>query len=213
MKYHYSTILLFDSYESILLPRHNRTGGIEKITPKATYRHKRLNTFTQNNVVYNCHFCLHQTLIKERDSPSPYEREMSFKVQTILEGGTSTLHRCKFVDSEEGDISNNNVTRMDEFASPTITLDDPVADIPATSRSESVQLRQRQGQEKGLNQGLRKNSESNSAALYAENSIRTSNKRKKRSWISLKEIADNIGCGNHRFLPDLVIRFTICKNF
>nr|KYP32810.1 hypothetical protein KK1_046406 [Cajanus cajan] len=46
--------------ETVLQPDFNSTVRIEKNKSKVRHKHKKTDNITQNNVVYKCHFCLHQ---------------------------------------------------------------------------------------------------------------------------------------------------------
>ncbi|GMP76193.1 hypothetical protein CsSME_00032974 [Camellia sinensis var. sinensis] len=198
--------------ESILHPGCNCIIRIEKNTAKARCRRKSSNISTQNSVVYKCHFCSHRNL--KRGTPRGHMKEIcppkarpSFK----LEPSRSTV--IKSVKLDEGATGNKEVKKVDEIASPAITTDDPVIDSPAPA-TPSVKTgptllegkrrkRNRSGAKKAAE------SESNSATTVAENSVSAANKRKRKSWTSLKEIAESSEHGNRQNLSNLTIPFFI----
>ncbi|CAL5430103.1 unnamed protein product [Camellia sinensis] len=180
--------------ESILQPGYNCTVRIEKNTTKARHRGKSSNISTQNSVVYKCHFCSHRNL--KRGTPQGHMREIcppKAKPSFKLEPSCSTV--IKSVKLEEGATGNKEVKRVDEIASPAITTDDPVIDSPAPATPSVrtgptlLEAKRRKRNRSGAKKAAE--SESNSTTTVAENSVSAANKRKRKSWTSLKEIAES----------------------
>ncbi|KAI8569562.1 hypothetical protein RHMOL_Rhmol02G0288000 [Rhododendron molle] len=197
--------------ESILQPGYNCTIRIEKNRAKARRsRHKRPNISTQNNVVYSCHFCSHRNL--KRGTPRGHTKEICPpKAKPPMKSKSSHSIVPKSVNSEKSAMSNPEVKRTDEIASPAMTTEDLVTETPATP-SVSTCTTLLEAKRRKRNRSASKKAaepESNSAALDAEKSVGTSNKRKKKPWTSLKEIAEHSERGNNRSLTHLAIPFLI----
>ncbi|KAL7178373.1 hypothetical protein ACSBR2_031512 [Camellia fascicularis] len=185
--------------ESILQPGYNCTIRIEKNTAKARRRRKSSNISTQNSVVYKCHFCSHRNL--KRGTPRGHMKEIcppKAKPSFKLEPSRSTV--IKSVKLDEGATGNKEVKKVDEIASPAITTDDPVIDSPAPATPSVrtgptlLEAKRRKRNRSGAKKAAE--SESNSATTVAENSVSMANKRKRKSWTSLKEIAESSEHGN-----------------
>lgn len=117
----------------------------------------------------------------------------------------------KSVNLEKPAMSNPEVKRTDEIASPAMTTEDLVTESLATpSVSTCITLLEAKRRKRNRS-GSKKvaESESNSAALDAEKSVSTSNKRKKKPWMSLKEIAEHSEHGNNQSLKHLAIPFLL----
>ncbi|XP_028051150.1 uncharacterized protein LOC114255803 [Camellia sinensis] len=198
--------------ESILQPGYNCTVRIEKNTAKARCRHKSSNVSTQNSVVYKCLFCSHRNL--KRGTPRGHTKEIcpsKAKPSFKLEPSHSMV--IKSIKLEEGATGNKEVKKVDEIASPAITTDDPVIDSPAPATPyvrtgpTLLEAKRRKRNRSGAKKAAE--SESNSATTVAENSVSAANKRKRKSWTSLKEIAESSELGNSQNLSNLTIPFFI----
>ncbi|XAR70295.1 hypothetical protein NMG60_11027104 [Bertholletia excelsa] len=115
------------------------------------------------------------------------------------------------VNSEEGEKSNVEARPLDEIAFPTVTTDDAFRDSPATPSVKTVttllEAKRRKRNRSGSNKAVEP--ESSSAVSEADKSIGTSNKRKRKSWTTLKEIAESSERGNKRNITNLTIPFDI----
>ncbi|CAL5356380.1 unnamed protein product [Camellia sinensis] len=176
------------------MPGYNCTVRIEKNTTKARHRGKSSNISTQNSVVYKCHFCSHRNL--KRGTPQGHMKEIcppKAKPSFKLEPSCSTV--IKSVKLEEGATGNKEVKKVDEIASPAITTDDPVIDSPAPATPSVrtgptlLEAKRRKRNRSGAKKAAE--SESNSTTTVAENSASAANKRNRKSWTSLKEIAES----------------------
>ncbi|KAI7993233.1 hypothetical protein LOK49_LG11G00458 [Camellia lanceoleosa] len=198
--------------ESILQPGYNCTVRIEKNTAKARHRHKSSSISTQNSVVYKCLFCSHRNL--KRGTPRghtkkicPSKAKPSFKLEP------SHPMVIKSIKLEEVATGNKEVKKVDKIASPAITTDDPVIDSPAPATPyvrtgpTLLEAKRRKRNRSGAKKAVE--SESNSATTVAENSVSAANKRKRKSWTSLKEIAESSEHGNSQNLSNLTIPFFI----
>ncbi|KAF7151000.1 hypothetical protein RHSIM_Rhsim02G0230400 [Rhododendron simsii] len=135
---------------------------------------------------YNCTVRIEKNRAKarrKRDSSRPYERDMSSKGQTTMKSKSSCAIILKSVNSEKPAMSNPEVK---------MTTEDLVTETPATPSVSTctslLEAKRRKRNRSGSKKAVE--SESNSAALDAEKSAGTSNKRKKKPWTSLKEIAE-----------------------
>ncbi|XP_057462944.1 uncharacterized protein LOC130753039 isoform X1 [Actinidia eriantha] len=184
--------------ESILQPGYNCTVRIEKNAAKAKHRRRKPNISTKNNVVYKCHFCSHRNL--KRGTPQGHMKELCPpKAKPSLKSEPSHSTILKPVNSEEGATGNIEVKKTDEIASPTT----PSVRTGTTLLEGKRRKRNRSGSKKVAE------SESNSAAIDAETCGSTSNKRKRKSWTSLKEIAESGEHDNNRNLTNITIPFLI----
>ncbi|THG15901.1 hypothetical protein TEA_008936 [Camellia sinensis var. sinensis] len=198
--------------ESILQPGYNCTVRIEKNTTKARHRGKSSNISTQNSVVYKCHFCSHRNL--KRGTPQGHMKEICPpKAKPSFKLGPSCSTVIKSVKLEEGATGNKEVKKVDEIASPAITTDDAVKDSPAPATPSVrtgltlLEAKRRKRNRSGAKKAAE--SESNSTTTVAENSVSAANKRKRKSWTSLKEIAESSEHGNSQNLSNLRIPFFI----
>ncbi|KAL6986251.1 hypothetical protein U1Q18_019619 [Sarracenia purpurea var. burkii] len=197
--------------ESILQPGYNCTVRIEKNTAKVRRRRKRSNISTQNNIVYKCHFCSHRNL--KRGTPRGHLKVRvapKAKPSLKLEPSQSTV--LKSVNSDEGAMGNVEVKTVDEVASPAMTTNDhPVMESSSTPSVRTGTTLLDAKRRKRNKSGSKKisESESSSAIRDAERSGSTSHKRKRKSWTSLKEIAESSEGGNKQNLKSFAIPFFI----
>ncbi|KAF7150062.1 hypothetical protein RHSIM_Rhsim02G0230900 [Rhododendron simsii] len=177
-------LLSFCRCESILQPGYNCTFRLEKNRAKARRsRHKRPNISTQNNVIYTCHFCSHQNL--KRGTPRGHTKDICPpKAKSPMKSKSSSSIVLKSVNSEKPAMSNPEVKRTDEIASPAMTTEDLVTETPATPSVSTCTTLLETKRKKRNRSGSKKaaESESNSDALDAEKSVGTSNKRKMKPW-------------------------------
>ncbi|BAT92048.1 hypothetical protein LR48_Vigan05g171600 [Vigna angularis] len=164
-----SSLITCQRCETVLEPGFNSTVRIEKNKSKVRHKKKKSGSITQNNVVYKCHFCLHQNL--RRGTPKGhikgiYPSKDKSRLETIppskfLTSGTSEL--------EKDTVSNGEINEINVFPSSTNTV--------------------------SLTEGRKRKQDS----LLSKNAIKTtkevaksagtSSKRRRKSWTSLKEIA------------------------
>lgn len=103
------------------------------------------------------------------------------------------------------------VIKMDEVASSEILKEDSISKSPATP-SVTPTLTLLEAKMKKRNRSSAKKageSESSSANVDAEKGVGTSNKRRRKSWTSLKEIAEGSGNDGSRKFTDLTIPFSL----
>ncbi|KAL6549988.1 hypothetical protein OROMI_020476 [Orobanche minor] len=255
--------------ESILKPGSNCTVRIEKNKSRTRHhRRKKSHLTTQNNVVYRCHFCSHQNLM--RGTPKGYLREICpAKAKPPLKLETSESSVQRHPSSGKTTSIGGEVTKIDtiplltvhgqnlETSSPATPL--PIAKPPLkleTSESaverhpssgkattsiggevtkiDTIHLPTVHGQNLEtsspttplptsglslLDSKRRKRNrshakkvvetETSSNAGDAEKSKHGSGKRRKRSWTSLKEIAESGGNENSKKLTSFTVPFLI----
>ncbi|CAL5356136.1 hypothetical protein CsSME_00044988 [Camellia sinensis var. sinensis] len=136
----------------------------------------------------------------------PPKAKPSFK----FEPSRSTV--IKSVKLKEGATGNKEVKKVDKIAFPAVTTDDLVIDSPARAspsvRTGLTLLEVRRRKRNRLGAKKAAEFESNSATTVAENSISMTNKRKRKSWTSLKEIAESSEHGNSQNVTNLTIPFS-----
>ncbi|XP_052210889.1 uncharacterized protein LOC127813784 isoform X2 [Diospyros lotus] len=195
---------------SILQPGYNCTVRIEKNTSKARHRRKRPIVPTQNNVVNRCHFCSYPNML--RGTPRRHMKEIcppKPKAKPSLKQEPPRSAVLKPVNSEGVGMGNLEIEKMDDIASPAMTNDDhimissttPLIKMHATLLDSKRRKRNRSGSKKVAE------SESNPDMADAEQSVSTSSKRKRKSWTSLKEIAEDNGRDSSRNLAHLRVPF------
>ncbi|KAF3971437.1 hypothetical protein CMV_004964 [Castanea mollissima] len=194
--------------ETILQPGFNCTVRIEKNRAKARHRRKKTNDFTQNNVVYKCHFCSHWNL--KRGTPKGHMKEICpSKAKTSLksEPAKSRLGKCTNLEKVTGDKDGSYKT--DEIASPALAKEIPTTDSPVTPlvKTGTTLL---ESKRRKRNRSVSKKppgAENNSTPMDAEKTVSMSNKRRKKSWTGLKEIAESTKYDSSRNITNLAIPF------
>nr|GMD81390.1 Ribonuclease P protein component 4 like [Ipomoea batatas] len=209
--------------ESVLQPGYNCTVRVEKNDAKARRRNKKPRNSPQNYVVYNCQFCSHRNLrrgtargyLKQicppKDRPStkiehpkssttkssepmtcPPKDRPSTKVEhpkssTTKSSEPMTVAASNNKDSKIDIVTSSEIVQGDHFAVP---ADEP--STPSLRMDISLLDSKRKRRNKS---GLKKpvESESISTATDVDQAICTSNKRKRKSWVTLKEMAKSSG--------------------
>ncbi|KAL1830463.1 hypothetical protein ACET3Z_000114 [Daucus carota] len=201
--------------ESILQPGSNCTVRIENNRAKVR-RQKKSKALLQNNVVYNCHFCSHSNLT--RGTPKGHLKELyppKDKAPPKLKCANSILVKAPISDSLEDSAghekpeaaSGRDIMVSAEVAMSDVPKDDlndpvtPVARIGLTLLEARSKKRNRSKSKKAT--------ESQISSTEAGETVSTSNKRKRKSWTSLKEIAESSNNSNRRNLTELPIPFFI----
>ncbi|XP_059460662.1 uncharacterized protein LOC132189863 [Corylus avellana] len=196
--------------ETILQPGFNCTVRIEKNRAKARRKRKKTNNFTQNNMVYKCHFCSHWNL--KRGTPKGHMKEICpSKAKTSSKSETAKPMLQKCASLEKSSRSKDDISKTDEIASPTFAGEIPTTDSPATPlvRSGTILL---DAKRRKRNRSISKKpagTESNSTPTDVEKAASTSNKRRKKSWTSLREIADSADHDSSPKITNLTIPFCL----
>lgn len=196
----------FNRCESILQPGHNCSVRIEKNKSGGRHRRNKSNPTAQNNIVYRCHFCSHRNLmrgtskgyVKEicppKPKPTPKLKEARERCSSL--GNATASTECRKVDTIASlPLDGQNV----ETSAPATPL--PTAGL---SLLDSKRRKRNRPMAKKVDEP-----QISSAAVDSETSMLASSKRRKKSWTSLKEIAESSGRDVGKKLMDLTIPFFI----
>ncbi|CAN4127368.1 unnamed protein product [Withania somnifera] len=210
--------------ESILQAGYNCTARIEKNKRKARKKRKTSSIPPKNYVVYECHFCSHRNLM--RGTPRGYMKNLYPAKQTTsrVDPAKSATRKSEQLDmfvasivkekvdptestmrmSEQFDASGSSTdkdNKTDVIVSSEIVGDDrmagpatPSSTVPITSLLDS---KRRKRSRTGSNKKVEP--QDGSSMTDAEKTVATSSKRKKKSWTSLKEIAENQSSNSRKF--------------
>ncbi|KAL0329801.1 UNVERIFIED_CONTAM: hypothetical protein Sradi_4966800 [Sesamum radiatum] len=186
------SLFVCERCESILQPGDNCTVRIEKNMAKTGRRRKKSSFTTQNNVVYRCHFCSHRNVM--RGTPKGYVKEIcppQAKPPLKIESAISAVE--KRASSSIATKSIAKVNKVDTVALPTIDEQNLETSSPATPLPTTALSLLDSKRRKRTRSGVKKAAapETISTASDAEKSINASSKRRKKSWTSLKEIAQS----------------------
>ncbi|KAH9686385.1 Bromo-adjacent (BAH) domain-containing protein [Citrus sinensis] len=172
--------------ETVLQPGFNCTIRMEKNQVKSRRRWKKPKTSMQNRVVYKCHFCSHHNL--KRGTPVGHMKEicpMKAKPSSRPQcGSKSPLKRS--ANTTKDTRSKDEVSKVDDEVLPSISKN-CVETPPLKSR---ITLEGKKRRKSGNNNSAE--SESNSA-VTDDKTVGVSSRRRRTSWISLKEIAERRG--------------------
>ncbi|XP_050369888.1 uncharacterized protein LOC126787993 isoform X2 [Argentina anserina] len=195
--------------ETILQPGFNCTIRIEKNRAKARRRSKKPAnfTFTQNNVVYTCHFCSERNVKRgtsrghmEAICPPKIKKASDFKPAKSISQTFVTPKKSTARDNNVGKLQTRTPTVDAEVStvnkcttSSTLEEENPILDIPTTPMVKPVitlldSKRKRKNKSASKKQAEPENSLA--APENADNSASTTNKRRRKSWTSLKELAE-----------------------
>ncbi|TKY70949.1 RNAse P, Rpr2/Rpp21 subunit [Spatholobus suberectus] len=178
--------------ETVLQPGFNSTVRIEKNKSKVRHRHKKSGNITQNKVVYKCHFCLHQNL--KRGTPKghikgicPSKDKSSLESTPPSKSITSGSSKL-----EKGIASKDEANEINVFPSRVVAKDVALIDGLATPSSTNTTTLL-EGKKRRRDSSLSKNTikTTNMSAKELAKSASTSSKRRRKSWTSLKEIAQS----------------------
>ncbi|XP_010666853.2 uncharacterized protein LOC104883970 [Beta vulgaris subsp. vulgaris] len=177
--------------ETILEPGVNCTIRIEKNRAKSR-RHSRSKSPTQNNVVYKCHFCLHRNL--KRGTPKGYMKDLFPSRASSSKSKLVTSAAKKCPTTAKTNISDVKSDVANEASSPAIsnvcsTLTDSPNSSLANSGAKLLDGKRRKRKKTGL-KGSADETVASSAPAEMEKASGTG-KRRRKSWTTLKDIADN----------------------
>ncbi|XVF51486.1 hypothetical protein PTKIN_Ptkin04bG0189000 [Pterospermum kingtungense] len=176
--------------ETILQPGFNCTVRIEKNRAKARYRHKKPHISTQNSVVYNCHFCSHRNL--KRGTPKGNMKEMfppKLKASSIPKAVKFIPE--KFNTGSCKETSKDDLGKVDVTSAIAKAAENPMTDGPVTPLEKGRTLLD--GKKRNRNKSGTKRpaeSEKNPTTPDVEKTIGASSKRRRKSWMSLREIVE-----------------------
>ncbi|XP_027092305.1 uncharacterized protein [Coffea arabica] len=196
--------------ESILQPGYNCTVRIEKIKPNPKRRRKKRSLSIENSVVYSCHFCSHRNL--KRGTPKGYMKELCpSKPKVSSKSDPTKSSHPKFAKAKVITASKNDpMSKVDGIASQKIINKDPANDS-STTPSAKVETLLDTRKRKRTRSGSKKivESESSSVPVDAKKASIPSSKRKRKSWTSLKDIAECSDQDSSRNFTNLAIPFRI----
>ncbi|EEF51185.1 uncharacterized protein LOC8266470 [Ricinus communis] len=198
--------------ETLLQPGLNCTVRIAKTLAKSRRRHKKPNTSMQNNVVYNCHFCSHQNL--KRGSTKGYMKEIcpsKPKQKPSARSKPSKPMPEKSVSLEDVSEIKDEMVNMDEIALPPLFGDTCITNSSPTPLVKSGATLLDAKRRKRNRSGAKRSEESDNtnAAKDGERTGNASSKRKRKSWTSLKEIAESKEHDSTQNVANLAIPFFI----
>ncbi|KAK4276265.1 hypothetical protein QN277_019233 [Acacia crassicarpa] len=186
------SLLTCERCEIVLHPGFNCTIRIKKRRTKGKHRRNKFANVTQNNVVYKCHYCLHQNL-----------KNGTFKghIKGICPPKEKSSNESKHgqIPSHESGKSGKQVTNKDEanetnvFALQVAAAEVPAKHCPATPPITSVGTALDGSKRKRCKMGSNKATEPTSMSVKkdAEKATSTSSKRRRKSWTGLNEIAQS----------------------
>ncbi|CAL8157247.1 unnamed protein product [Prunus armeniaca] len=138
--------------ETILQPGLNCTVRIEKNRSKKRRKSKKPTSFSQNNVVYTCHFCSHRNL--KRGTPHGHMKVICpAKTKTTLKLKPAKSISQKFVSSKKSIVAEDEVRKANEIAASEIIQVNEIAsseitrEIQANEIASSEIVREIQGNE------------------------------------------------------------------
>ncbi|XP_054810895.1 uncharacterized protein LOC129312360 [Prosopis cineraria] len=178
--------------EIVLHPGFNCTIRIEKRRTKGKHGRKKFGNDSQNSVAYKCHYCSHQNLkkgtfkghMKVICPPKEKSPKQSKPRQALShESGKSEE---EIMNKDEANDTNHSASRV--AAIDVATIHGPATPpVPSLTTALEGSKRKRNGL------GSNKASElaSMSAQKDAGKATNTSSKRRRKSWTSLKEIAQS----------------------
>ncbi|KAK3434349.1 hypothetical protein EUGRSUZ_D01846 [Eucalyptus grandis] len=187
--------------ETVLQPGYNCTIRIEKSRAKTRRRQRKPVTLTQNNVVYMCHFCSHRNL--KRGTAKGHMKELyPVEAKSISKPVKSAppVSYGQGMGSGRGDETKEE----SQMSSPAVKVETLAKVSPSTPLTKTLLDGKRQ---KRSRSGAKRPTQPESAD--AEATAGASSKRRKKSWMSLKEIAESSEHGASRNIASLKIPFCI----
>ena len=168
-------------------------------------------------MVYKCYFCSHWNL--RRGTPKGHTKEICpSKAKASLKSEPAKCRLQKCTSLEKVTRGKDDTYKTNEIASPALARENPTTNgpvtplVPATdspmtplvSSSGSTLLEARRG--KRNRSALKKPAgpENNSTPIDVEKTV-SSNKRRRKSWTSLKEIAESTEYVSSRNITNLAI--------
>ncbi|KAL9681930.1 hypothetical protein QQ045_013722 [Rhodiola kirilowii] len=221
------SLFICERCETILHPGDNCTVRIEKIKARKRQKHKGSKAPTQNNVVYRCHFCSHQTVKRgtlrahmkqicpQKNKPAPKSRvsnaahvkNTDTELCTESVSTPATIEHLVMEPLAEVSDNASSAVEMDtiENIDGTSILDTPAPVTPLLGTSRSLLDRKKRTRNKPA--GSKKDPECCSANTDETSTTSASKKRRRKTWTSLKDLAKSTQNGNSRNLSDLTIPF------
>ncbi|KAL9271610.1 hypothetical protein AKJ16_DCAP23420 [Drosera capensis] len=182
-------LLLVERCETILQPGFNCKVRIEKNQAKKPRRKMKRLSAMENNVVYTCHFCSHKNL--KRGTPKGHIKGITLpKLPTMPAAAKPVAQKISVM--EQTTVSETQVKEKGDEASPAMSKS-VEADCPVTPsvKPRASLLLDSKRKRKAL--GLKKTADPEISLPVAdtEKTSETSRKRRRKSWTTLKEIAES----------------------
>lgn len=191
--------------ETILQPGFNCTVRIEKNTANARHRRKKNVGISQNNVSYKCHFCSHSNLL--RGTPKGHMKDICLSNQKSSSKANHVpalpMKPCKSDETIENKIE---VHETNPSSSPVDVASRFGTDVGTPPVKQVTSLLD--GSKRKRNRSGKKAVEP-IAAISEVKTAGTSNKRKRRCWTSLKEIAQSSENDKRRNVDNFSIPFVL----
>ncbi|KAF8033034.1 hypothetical protein BT93_D1808 [Corymbia citriodora subsp. variegata] len=189
--------------ETALQPGYNCTIRIEKTRAKTRRRRRKPITSTQNNVAYMCHFCSHRNL--KRGTAKGHMKELypveAESISQLKHAKSAPLvSYSQVMGSGHGDETKEAI----QMSSPANKVEMLAKVCPSTPLTKTLLDGKRQ---KRSRSGAKRPTQPESAD--AEATASASSKRRRKSWTSLKEIAESSEHGTSRNITSLKIPFCI----
>lgn len=192
--------------ETILQPGFNCTVRVEKNRAKSRNRRRKPHTLTQNNVVFNCHFCSHRNL--KRGTPKGHMKEIcpsKLRTPSVSKKSVSIKKDAAVEDKEEPCKVEDAIISSPTIAVEAIPVDDPATPMVRTGRTLDVNKRKRSKS----GSKIPAESEASSAATNAGKIADVSAKKKRKTWMSLKEMAVSNKKSNTRNITTTAVPFLL----
>ncbi|OMO58646.1 hypothetical protein COLO4_34461 [Corchorus olitorius] len=176
--------------ETILQPGFNCTVRVEKNRAKVRNKRKKLHIMTQNSVVYNCHFCLHRNM--KRGTPKGHMKEMhppKLKAP-VHKAVKSRLEKVVACSGKE--TNKDEVKKVDVISSPVKAAENPTVDDPVTPMSRGRTLLDVNKRKRNKSGSKRPAESEINPKPDAEKTVDASIKRRRKSWMSLREIVESV---------------------
>ncbi|XP_050235966.1 uncharacterized protein LOC126686001 isoform X2 [Mercurialis annua] len=203
-----TSLIQCERCETILEPGFNCAIRIE--TTRAKSRSRRKKPSCKNNVVYKCHFCSHQNLM--RGTPKGYMKNIvsskrNQKSQEELEPSKSIPANSISSENLEESAIKIEMAKIDEIALPPVSGDISIVHSPTTPLMKNGPSLLDANRRKRNRSGSKKSEEfeDSKAAKDGEGTANASSKRKRKSWASLKEMAES----NQQDSPGNIANLTI----
>ncbi|XP_028760711.1 uncharacterized protein LOC114739484 [Neltuma alba] len=194
---HDPSLITCERCEIVLHPGFNCTIRIETRRTKGKRRRKKFANVTQNNVVYKCHYCLHQNLKK-----GTFKGHMKGICPSKEKSSRESKHQQ--IPSHESGKPEKRIMNKDEANETNMFVSQATAatDVP-TIHSPALEGSKRKRNRLGSNKASEP--PSMSAKKDAEKTISTSSKRRRKSWTSLNQIAQS--SEHHSRIANLSVPF------
>ncbi|KAL6280390.1 hypothetical protein ACE6H2_017271 [Prunus campanulata] len=125
--------------ETILQPGLNCTVRIEKNRSKKRRKSKKPTSFSQNNVVYTCHFCSHRNL--KRGTPHGHMKVICpTKTKTTSKLKPAKSISKKFVSSKKSIVAEDEVRKANEIAASEIIQANEIASSEITREIQANEI-------------------------------------------------------------------------